>query len=1085
MTSLQTLKDSVHARCAYVLFISGTGRAYTNEPELAGTSWVGATYGAWTVRQGLEPPKYSMGLDVQSGRLQTNNVTFEILDLDGDLASLMAAERPTEIKTLGEWIRPTHSHPGNGDGPETRTLSAVIVNGGVSIDLANKHVGLEFFGPVRQRDYFRPFPVIYPSRAFTQGHDHPVNANDPGGQTSPVYVTDNPLVYAGRLVTLWRIYYDPDVGTWKAWDPDEYPIWIGRMRDRGIVFTGGRKWKISCGGPESLLERALNRNTTHRWHPISAGISLASTGDREDMVAVAFWSAGDGGLPDTVLFDGSIFDTTNNLTGTDKGTITSQIDVIIGGAASGADRNYVGAGGNLNDYEKPAGGGVKADCQMLIGQNAGDVQVKKSGSSADANVVSCFLALHEKVWRLLGYEPQSQSGMEEDDPRRISFRKLNAGDTYIISPETVPGPGYWRGEFHTRMLGSELNDYNRWDNDGDWRTFSPLFGDGASVLDRNADHEILLSGAAGIIVEPQLIRPSTQVQVDGVDVEVNGLRYFVFRGKYYTAKMDEPQDMYQIGQCAVRTNGSYGTVADVGAMTGLYIVRWLDPIPHGINRWMLSTDWSSSNDLGDSRISCRPVAVLGSHGNNISDYAFVIWQRLMLTSGSSTGWSAYESAGSLSTIDIGENGHVYQSTGWDVEANDVEIADLGLAVPHELVDPPPTVRAEYKRAVGDLESPYLRQKIVLDGPVQSLDVLDGIMRPYGLVWSLYRGNAGGVLYGVVRLGPFSQSEVDETIGEADLATEDPPDQEMRATGPIDAIEMKYRYSPESESLAATWNQRALDSQSYYRSGSTKTEMECPGLIPAAWFLARKTQTMLSVTGAGPWEEEARRVLARELAEFYRGRHYMVTGLSVSRVKGQRLAPGCRVSLTNPWLISPTGSYGITDALGIVTRVDVNTDREVYRVSVLCFADSTSPTVLRYFAPVGRVKSYDDASFILTLYDDADFLDHGDDGLDEVDGFAQPSWASGSGNAVVRLYHYDRAGWVAGQTGTVSSVSAANRTITLTAALSATYTQRDRDTLVVLEAYDAQTASWVKNTFGVVVLDSGQFGATPTNGWQFH
>jgi hypothetical protein len=213
------------------------------------------------------------------------------------------------------------------------------------------------------------------------------------------------------------------------------------------------------------------------------------------------------------------------------------------------------------------------------------------------------------------------------------------------------------------------------------------------------------------------------------------------------------------------------------------------------------------------------------------------------------------------------------------------------------------------------------------------------------------------------------------------------------------------------------------------------------------------------------------------------RHFAVSGLKVARVKGQDLWPGTRVRLTAPTAVSSDGTYGITALPGIVTNVSVNTEAETYTVDVLVFQDAVAG--MRYYAPVGRVRRIDEsgANDVIYLHTDANWLNHGES--HEVTYFAEPAWSSSGGSAIGRLYHYNRDTWEAGQTFTVSSVDTTALTITCDGALSGSYEERDKETLVVMETYDSQTGAWPKAHFGVVVMPNHKHGATPTMGWPYH
>jgi len=449
----------------------------------------------------------------------------------------------------------------------------------------------------------------------------------------------------------------------------------------------------------------------------------------------------------------------------------------------------------------------------------------------------------------------------------------------------------------------------------------------------------------------------------------------------------------------------------------------------------------------------------------------------MLSTGTSTGWDDYWD-NAIPVLDRGSNTHGITLPGalW---GDDLEIADLGLGIPHELIANPITIADAFSAATGSWMSALCRGKWIADGPVQSWDVLQSITQPLRLMWSFHGGT-----YGLIPFRSPTQGEVEVVLTEDDLAVREGPTTNLRETEPIDEIELDYRYNLETEGTSEHLRGSARDPEAQGRPGDLSISLKAPGLLCPDWFRGRGDgKTITQITGALAWETEWRNLWEIETATLMAKRHFSVTNLRVARVKGQTLQPGTRVRLTNPWAVLSTGSYGITALPGIVLEVAADTENEIYTCTVLVFADAVSG--MRHYAPIGRVKRIDEsgANDVLYFYDD--WLGHEDAGLNDIEFFAEPAWSSLGGSTIGRLYHYNRNAWEAGQTFTVGSVDTTANTITCMGALSSSYEERDKETIAVLETYDSQTAAWAQAFFGVVVLPNHKHGAVPTQGWPYH
>lgn len=1106
-TAVRTAED---ATIAIVIFISGIA-GFTNEPELAGSgasSWVGTGKGAWTIHHGLHVPRsLPTGLSLESGMLENREATFEITDIEGNVMSpLLATERSSQVETLEEWIRPGHNHTGNSDGPASliKDLSSVNVSGGQVQDLADKHVGLELFGPSRERNYLRPWPVSYPTLQYGQGMDHPVNQDDPGGLMPPVWVSDDPVVFTGRLVTLWIIYKNPtlnagDYTDWYPWDPDDIHYWHGHLTDNGAVRLDSKKWSLKAEGPSALLERTINQHSTSQWFAASAEAVLEGTaGLEEDRVGVQFMDFATFNTALNKTYRSCIFDIQANLsnaTDTTKGELINWLQTVIDSVKDGDGASpYVNEAFDNIDFV--VDGGAGNDLGHAFGlSDTGIFTIRREESGSGGRTAWAYITLHEKVWKILGYEPTVQGSLDASDPRRASFVQRQIGDVYGDgTTQTIPAQGYWMARFSTRKLGLDFtidgaeDDAPFWDNDGAPREWHPMYTGGTSVFDVHGNQEIGLSPApSGIIIEPQHARPSMDVQIDGSDVLDNGVRYMLFRGDVFRPSEGdaEPHTIYQVAKCSMRQQNGYGTVYHDGSQIKMYLERWLDPMAFGLPYEPLVNDWVSPEgaEARDARVNVRPLAVFTNRSDNLAMPLHTLPLRIMLTSGTSTGWDGNEDAPGV-LLDRGENTHGENANGLDRDADDVEIADLGLAIPSEICQAPRVWRREYEK-VAMLSSPIFKGQLVLDRATNTREILMGLLKPYNMAISLHGGK-----YGVVRLGPVEQGDVDVTLTAADYNSPLPPRQELRALGPIDNIVLEHRYNPEEEGLSEVWEQRALDPLARYRHGKTTTTIRAPALLAPSQFRKRTDfKSIESVTGATDWGPELQDLLAREVAEWRAKRHFAILNVRVSRPKGQDIRPGTRVRITEPWVVSTDGEgtdgngYGVTEVTGLVYRVKPKfATRSEFLCDILVGAENfQGDTGGRYIAALGRVTEIDDTAKTILLAENP--LGHEDTDLLETAGFEPPAWDNDGGNVIIRLWHHNRMTWVKSQTVTLASVSSSTRVLTYTGSLSSSYIQRNMITYAAIDSYDNQAAdSWPTTHYGVICLDTTKFGTGPTQAW---
>lgn len=1092
MTALSSLQEG-GAYCAYVLFIGGTGIAFTTHPDLAGagiSSWIGTTYGLWAVHDGLEPPTLRDSIDFMSGKLEDNSVTFTIKDVDDVLLDLLATDRSDEQSILLQRI-----------GPEsTEDLSSVLTSEGAAQDLADKHIGLEHIGPAslgRPRNHFRPFP--FASGNYGTGLDHPVNPN--GSDLAPVVITDNPFVWEGRLVTVYRIFLDQPlsnhygivpsgthhvvqngnaVRVWKKWDPDDPPIWVGKLRGRGEV--NNQTWRIKAYGWESLQKKLLNANTTAQWFPISTSLNLA--GDRDQMAVV--FRLEDGDLFGPVYYDSSIFnDGTHNVTESNsKHDVVDSINDAIQEVISSVNDNYSGLGGAADTHDSLSAG-MDYD---------GAIWIRKAGAET-ATFFKMELTLHLRVWLALGYDPKVQNvgGAAPQTPYDVLFKSETKGERLFPGTQTVPQHGYYTGVFWTVRIGYEGVKYQHRDimsNFGSRREFKPSFGGGISILDmENADQDVFLHGGGHPYIEPQYFRPSQNLQINGQTAHTNGSRLFLFHGQLRESLEDEPRDVYYVAKCIVRQSGvQFGVVAD-GTEDVIHTEEFIDPNVFGIDNPPAA--FISSHDGLETAVRAAPILLLSTLPNTRqADWVHEVFTMLMLSSGTSTGWSGKETVvPPHPSIDEGDNGHGNTSALEFILGTDREVAFAGLAIPEELVAEPNEIKEAFEEATGDIHSAINRVKYVFPpGPVQAEDVLDSMLIPRRLAWRLY-----GRKFGLVKMASFPPSKVDETITADDLASPIPFSQDLKTGGRIDGIEIEHRQRLDGGTMPV-WKQSSLDARARYADGKKPHKMTDVGLLSPAMFLNRPDKrTMQDVVGASPWFTAATQLWAREASEFHAKNHYTLKSVRLWPEKGRVCYVGTRVHVTSPHVVTPNGTRGITAAPGLILRHEQILSGEEYEVDILMFDGFGIvgvPLGPRFYSVIGMAESYDDGDpYVLTLTpDDRAPWRHDDTQVSETDGFDEPSWSSTGGDALIEFRSWDGVSFSAPwATAPVSFVSSADRTITLTEDLTGdTFAEhRDEDVVITMADYDTQSGAWPKAIYGFVVLETLKGGTVPTSGRPFH
>lgn len=1071
VAQLRSREDAID--CAYLIAFDGLPDMFvTGHP---GEGLIGSGAGSWigswesgeglaytrTVHAGLIMPGSleKERLDLKTGMPESTGATLTLVDFDGTIASMFAQEGK-DYDLLGENIPPGTSALG----------ASVNVQGGGTVNPRGRHIGHERIGPSGERVYLSCLP-------FTRiGPHHAVNVfgqQDEG--PSPIKVSVDPIDHAGRWCTVYRLYRDPHTGEWPSWG-DQYVAngyeFLGKLLDHGEL-GGDRKWTVKCSGVESILRKTLNNHAMSSWMTIEPTLNL---NDDERGLAIECWYVDFTSGAKTTRLSAS-FDVTTLFPATctrqqAHTTLDTDLDDVVAGTLSDYGTGALSAWNNSDCYITQSGKFVVKT----------DAPIAPSTDLTSEPVFVSFI-MHEKVWRILGWDPPLQNSDSNlvDSAYQVKFVKMNAGDDiHNDTTSVVPGDGYWAAFFHTIEIGEDDGSWGPnnggLDNRGNPREFWPMYAGDVQILSADGDQQIGL-GLDFPFIEADPPVPFSSGTIGGS--AVTGARHFVFKGRIAKAHVGDDGDLHAIDNGALldgtavegtdlvvpavvefRAGTSYGQITEVSGNATARIQKWLHPRWFGFYHMPLDGEWAGVNDLAnpDFRIVCLPLASYGYNDADAPaeyreqstgiDLASNVLCQLLLSSGTATGWSDdYEAD---PTFTRGSN----MTAGDSFWAGDCKKYDLGLAIPYQLVADVDDIASAFDELPDGVTGPLNHVRYAYAGPFESLDLLESILRPRGLAVSLSGGQ-----FGVVRLGLFAPSNVEFEIGEGDLddAYGEAIGQQHRAMGHLDETTIHLRWDPVEGEHAVERKYRARDPNAKDRLGDLDLELRDDGLCPWNADGIKAHESMLALHDL--W--------VKDRPEFYAKRHFKVTGLRVSRIKGQDLHIGTRISLTNPWVMGSDGTYGVTDVLGIITSVELLPNEHVYVCEALIFADQGE--TFRLWGPIGVISGISGA--VVTLDETEPYA--------PASAFNVPSWNATASAAEVLIVSHDLTNWTVSGPYTISSIAGA--AITLTGAPGLLF--RDRDMFLIMANYDQQDAGrWPRDDLSVVVLGTHSFGTGPTKGW---
>ncbi|MCY0985967.1 hypothetical protein OV203_02425 [Nannocystis sp. ILAH1] len=1057
------LAASSYQETAFLLVVEGWPYMFTDRVDLAGSgvdSWIGTVHGERIVVAGLEVPALedAVVLDGPSaGMLEDTISNFKIVDHEGVMIKLAAwaAKKPT---LTAERLSPR-------DDPAPPTILGM---GGTDVPLWGKYISGEAIGPAGERRYWGGIPG-----ATTPGMDH-ATVDSLAAWLAPVEVSDEPRWVEGQRCYLYLLRRDPlgrspvEHENWAPWqeqyDSGHALIWWGRIRKGSVK---GRTWTLPTRGRASFLRKLLNINCPATWSKLDT--QNLQLGPGENFIASGY-GAGD---IDGVSYEmgASIFDTLDVLP--TQGTPLQFINALA--ARLQTTKALVGPW-TFTDYFD-----VKVDTSGF------HLQVHKQiGGVTAGGVVT--LVMHEKVWRYLGYDVTAQAAFPFlHDDRQIHFVAQKKTPVQIGGQSaSLPAKGYYRATFSTKALGTEILAFagetpEAITNNKAVRSYRPLTPGGALVLRWDTTNKQEVGDGAGFdtrYIEGQLARPPMEYLQNGTQ-QVDQTRWFLFKGKRRASLTEDPTDFYAVAKVAWKNQNGYFLEDPQTAFREFVIERWWDPRYFGypfMSLRELKLDWvSAASSAADGVVEYVPLAALmwqklDEFEAFKAQHANVAAMRVMLSSGTSEwsgfGISAVQSAG-LNNPPSPAHEH----------AGDFEIADLGLCIPHEIVDDASFIKAANNLPGGGIGSPLNMVRYAWAGPRQSEDVLCDLLTPRAWFFSL-KGNK----YGLVSLNKIlTEYDVDVDLNESDIGVDDDvfldiPEVDLRPVPPIDRVEITYGFRAGEGQPGKTLADAGSDPGVRARYGNHELSHRGMGLLDLSLFAGTQ--------GPPSWVTAWRTLWGKDMAAWASSPLVMVRGLSIAPPKSLALQVGSVVRLTNPIPATVNGTYGLVNCVGRVVRKIIEPDTLRARVDILLQPYNVDD--IRRFAPVAMV--IDDTNVLEERYDAANLTFHcyGDyfgckDGRSDVNGFTEPTGWTIGGHAGIDGWQYDGREWRKTFTAQVASIDTTAHTITLTAPLVGKFYNRMR-TMIVLTPYDNQPAAWVKKRFLVNTRADGTFGVNNTKGW---
>jgi hypothetical protein len=891
-------------------------------------------------------------------------------------------------------------------------------------------------------------------------------------------------------LALYRLVADA-AGDWPATVASSL-VWWGTMLGRGS--PNGRTWSIKAAGRES-------------WAYGTIGLGLPKEPLRMIGQTYLDANAGETFMRASLLIV-NLFDVTNIL--------ITYVDQTTDSAALEGLSSYSDIAATVNTFlagVAAIGGGASFDSQGSssvrfstdVGHDGVIVRWDREqdttwiGSPGPWYTARLNLQLHEKVWRILGYEPAVQNSDRDPVDNEDQYGQFARAAEWL--------PGVWTGSFYAAnaraMQAFEEADSSDTDvvaddyvSGGYDRRWPPIYPGGAQVLDMDAPGQeiqlvtldpLYLPSSMGAPLMGQLDAPTSAYSIDGGIGDVTHQGIMLVKGPYrregdedkhkaaagYAFPIERQREegmCVQVARVCWRQNSDGSVAVDSTGYPRVVVHEWCEPRVYGVDFDRLTGTWASWRDAPADAIetTARPVLVL-EHGRG-PDCAPLVLAQLLASTGGAAGWRTDDTWGAtqygfggspdleIGPNDLGLSGFGDERLGlW----TDAMPARVGRRIPASLLS-----TALIEAAIADLaEADLARCKVVAVEPTSGRKLIAELLAPLGWAMSLEGGKLGIFDPWTFR-APGASGIVDSESYAADPGqpAEARPSQQLRELSPVDRVDVQAARDPSSGTFSRVFAIAATDPGAHLRAQTMSRQI-------TAGYLVHPQAKAERGTG---WRDE---LSARWGLGFrwWASAHFKVTFKVPAHAAGE-FDVGSVVSLTDSWVVSPSGVYGVALAPGFVVSRVLDCKAERAEVSALISADD-----MLLYSPAAVVTRYDDdedgEGFRLFVEDDA-FGFRGGSTFD-VEGFVEPGLTTAGGNALIELFAFDSVSWSRGIYGTVSSVNAAAGScyILLSGALTGATFYRDRWHVAVLRNDAEQTAAWVADVFGPLCAKDGTSDGT--------
>lgn len=839
------------------------------------------------------------------------------------------------------------------------------------------------------------------------------------------------------------LHYQTSFG-WRPfaeWDP----IWWGALEDDGTVEA--RVWSMRCAGVDVWLQRDLAALYQTKETPVDFEVSYIKDNvdpdpdkiPHEAGIAIRIYTSNEGtnggqggggaGFYGDVQFNRSFSFTTDTVA-----ELRDELVAAIGNAFDSA------AGSTGRAWSATIG--------CFLGMSAADKTITFTVGEDVAERAVLILCMHQRMWGHLGFDlgsPGPGPLMNTHDPS--GFYLWEAGGAHI----EPPGDGYvyYRMVLQANDIAADTGDKPPLTG-----TLQPDYKGGVVSLDPNAvqDGQVMLverSGLTSIQHYGQLRTPVASDPTDadaawplgGPAIDKSGL--WLLSGKRRFADEEDELDWYQVVQA------SWGDSDGLVRSGRVVVTELLNPYNFGYRNKRLTTAWNAQ----PGAIVARPLVVLGARQGSSFDEAHIVMQRILLTTGTSTGWSSYSNNNPV--LDAGDNESVHSGN----VRRDAEYADLGLAIPAAFVQHSGRWHDEAEE-VGEA----IQCKVAITPGQNSEDILHGLMEPLGWAWSLDNGK-----YGVFcPYHPIEEEQITVAITRANVdrgTSRDMviPSQELRQFAPIDRFKVSCSWAPHLEQYLFERNRKSRDRGVRYRPGGIDEQINAP------WWRGQD----------GGFDTEPIFDRLQLKAKFWERRHFVIQRLPVLPTEGRQLWPGTFVRFSHPVPVDPmSGEYGISGRRGVVLGVEeqMGRERSKFLVDFLIHADRTATPKLHSISAEGY--GYDSDNDRILVRDN--WLALAGDGtrLDSAF-FVEPAYVglvAFGGSARIKWCQWDGSGWAFTGTGVVTAVGTTPGScyIEMSAGIATGTYYPCKATIVMGAEIATQDAAWVLQLYTPVAAENGEY-----------